>query len=65
MVVMEEFGRALVLEPYLETVVICGGLITSTGSSAPLMKKLGAKSVPGLVRMADTLGVVPRTGGAA
>ena len=30
-----------------------------------LMKKLGAKSVPGLVRMADTLGVVPRTGGAA
>jgi FixJ family two-component response regulator len=28
-----------------------------------LMKKLGAKSVPGLVRMADTLGVAPRNGG--
>ena len=30
-----------------------------------LMKKLGAKSVPGLVRMADILGVAPRNGGAA
>jgi len=30
-----------------------------------LMKKLGAKSVPGLVRMADTLGVAPRTRGPA
>lgn len=28
-----------------------------------LMKKLGAKSVPGLVRMADLLGVVPRHSG--
>ena len=25
MIVMEEFGRALALEPYLETVVLCGG----------------------------------------
>jgi len=31
MVVMEEFGRALVLEPYLETVVICGGLLARAG----------------------------------
>ena len=30
-----------------------------------LIKKLGAKSVPDLVRMADILGVAPRTGGAA
>ncbi|MBQ0794884.1 acyl-CoA dehydrogenase family protein [Zhongshania sp.] len=28
MVVMEELGRALVLEPYLETVVLCGGLLS-------------------------------------
>ncbi len=27
MVVMEEFGRSLVVEPYLETVVLCGGLL--------------------------------------
>ena len=27
MIVMEEFGRALALEPYLETVVLCGALL--------------------------------------
>jgi pimeloyl-CoA dehydrogenase small subunit len=27
MIVMEEFGKALALEPYLETVVLCGALI--------------------------------------
>src|SRR6202044_4217533 len=26
MVVMEQFGRALALEPYLQTVVLCGAL---------------------------------------
>lgn len=31
MVVMEELGRALVVEPYLETVVICGGLLRRAG----------------------------------
>ncbi len=31
MVVMEELGRALVLEPYLETVVLCGGLLNAVG----------------------------------
>lgn len=28
MVIMEELGRALVIEPYLETVVLCGGLLS-------------------------------------
>jgi alkylation response protein AidB-like acyl-CoA dehydrogenase len=28
MVVMEELGRALVVEPYLEAVVVCGGLLS-------------------------------------
>jgi alkylation response protein AidB-like acyl-CoA dehydrogenase len=32
-VIMEEFGRALVLEPYLETVVICGGLLAQCASA--------------------------------
>jgi alkylation response protein AidB-like acyl-CoA dehydrogenase len=33
MVVMEELGRALVIEPYLETVVMCGGLFVRAGGS--------------------------------
>jgi alkylation response protein AidB-like acyl-CoA dehydrogenase len=32
MIVMQEFGRHLVLEPFLETVVLAGGLIESVGS---------------------------------
>ncbi len=32
MVVMEEFGKALVVEPYVPTVVIGGGLIARNGS---------------------------------
>ncbi|MFO7992790.1 MAG: acyl-CoA dehydrogenase [Marinobacter sp.] len=34
MVVMENFGRGLVVEPYLATVVLAGGLIRDTGSDA-------------------------------
>ena len=34
MIVMEAFGRALVLEPYLATVVLAGGLIAEDGSEA-------------------------------
>ncbi len=34
MVVMEELGRALALEPYLATVVLAGGLIRHAGSDA-------------------------------
>jgi alkylation response protein AidB-like acyl-CoA dehydrogenase len=33
MVVMEQLGRGLVLEPFLTTVVLCGGLIAKHGSS--------------------------------
>ncbi|MEP4524034.1 MAG: acyl-CoA dehydrogenase family protein, partial [Alloalcanivorax venustensis] len=34
MVVMENFGRGLVVEPYLATVVLAGGLIRDQGSEA-------------------------------
>jgi pimeloyl-CoA dehydrogenase small subunit len=34
MLVMESFGRALVLEPYLPTVVLCGGLVRDAGTEA-------------------------------
>ena len=37
MIVMEEFGKGLVLEPFLETVVMCAGLIDTAGS--PEQKK--------------------------
>jgi alkylation response protein AidB-like acyl-CoA dehydrogenase len=44
MVVMEEFGRALVLEPYLETVVICGGLLAAVGGTRAdrMLGRIGA-----------------------
>lgn len=32
MLVMEQFGQGLLLEPYLSTVVLCGGLIRDAGS---------------------------------
>ena len=34
MIVMEEFGRALVVEPFVPTVVIGGGLLAKTGGAA-------------------------------
>jgi alkylation response protein AidB-like acyl-CoA dehydrogenase len=34
MIVMQEFGRHLVVEPLLETVIVAGGLIENAGSSA-------------------------------
>jgi alkylation response protein AidB-like acyl-CoA dehydrogenase len=34
MVVMEALGRALVVEPYLSTVVLCGGTIAAAGTAA-------------------------------
>jgi alkylation response protein AidB-like acyl-CoA dehydrogenase len=34
LVIMQELGRALVVEPYLETVVIAGGLLARTGGEA-------------------------------
>lgn len=44
MVVMEEFGRALVLEPYLETVVICGGMLARVGGTRAdqMLERIGA-----------------------
>src|ERR1700761_6193032 len=39
MLVMEQVGQGLLLEPYLSTVVTCGGLIRDSGSDA-LRKKL-------------------------
>ena len=32
MIIMQEFGRHLVVEPFVETVVLAGGLIEHTGS---------------------------------
>ncbi|WP_291793567.1 acyl-CoA dehydrogenase family protein [Brevibacterium sp.] len=43
-VVMEEFGRALVLEPYLSTVVLGGGLVNAAGTDAQK-----AEILPGVV----------------
>jgi len=34
MIVMQEFGRNLVVEPFFETVVLAGGLIEDAGSPA-------------------------------
>jgi alkylation response protein AidB-like acyl-CoA dehydrogenase len=34
MIVMEEIGKRLVLEPYMSSVVVCGGLIADLGSEA-------------------------------
>ncbi len=34
MIVMESFGRGLVLEPYLASVILGGGLVSATGSAA-------------------------------
>src|SRR5271155_3596851 len=32
MIIMQEFGRHLVVEPFVETIVVAGGLIEQTGS---------------------------------
>jgi pimeloyl-CoA dehydrogenase small subunit len=48
MIVMEAFGRALVLEPYLATVVLAGGLIRLGGSEqqkAELLPKIAAGDI--------------------
>src|SRR6185437_10242112 len=42
MIVMEEFGKALALEPYLQTVVLCGGLIKHAGSEKQRAHLVGA-----------------------
>ena len=48
MLVMEQFGKGLLLEPYLSTVVICGGLIGDAGSDSlkkRLLPQIGAGTV--------------------
>lgn len=51
MIVMEAFGRALALEPYLATVVMGGGLIEH-GADAPLRDKILPKIASGDLRVA-------------
>jgi alkylation response protein AidB-like acyl-CoA dehydrogenase len=41
MVIMEEFGKALVIEPYVPTVIVAGGLIARGGSEAQKQEWLG------------------------
>jgi alkylation response protein AidB-like acyl-CoA dehydrogenase len=44
MLVMEQIGRGLLLEPFLSTIVMCGGLIRDAGSDplkASLLPKIG------------------------
>ncbi|MDA9451189.1 MULTISPECIES: acyl-CoA dehydrogenase family protein [unclassified Bradyrhizobium] len=40
MVVMQEFGRRLVIEPYFETVILAGGLIDRTGTPTQKIEHL-------------------------
>jgi pimeloyl-CoA dehydrogenase small subunit len=42
MIVMEEFGKALALEPYLQTVVLCGALLKHGGNAERRAKLVGA-----------------------
>ncbi|HEY0441212.1 MAG TPA: acyl-CoA dehydrogenase family protein [Xanthobacteraceae bacterium] len=51
MIVMEAFGRALVLEPYLATVVLGGGFVQQGGSAA-LQAEVLPKIADGSVRLA-------------
>jgi alkylation response protein AidB-like acyl-CoA dehydrogenase len=48
MLVMEQFGHGLLLEPYLSTVVLCGGLIRDAASDAfkkQFLPRIGAGTV--------------------
>src|SRR3981081_1526071 len=51
MIVMEAMGRALVLEPYLSTVVIGGGFLRHGGSAAQK-----AANIPGIIDGSKTFG---------
>ncbi len=50
MIVMEEFGKALALEPYLQTVVLCGALLKH-GASADRRAELIAQIAAGDLRL--------------
>jgi len=41
MIIMEEFGKGLVVEPFLETVILCAGLIDSCGNEEQKADLLG------------------------
>ena len=41
MIIMEEFGKGLVVEPFLETVILCSGLIDSCGNDEQKADLLG------------------------
>ena len=42
MIVMEQFGKALTLEPYLQTVVLCGALLKHGASDKQRAELIGA-----------------------
>jgi pimeloyl-CoA dehydrogenase small subunit len=42
MIVMEQFGKALALEPYLQTVVLCGALLKHSASGKQRPELIGA-----------------------
>jgi hypothetical protein len=58
MVVMEEFGRALVVEPYVPTVVIGGGLLVKTGGAlgAEILPKIAAGEIVMAFAFAESQG---------
>ena len=41
MIIMEEFGKGLVVEPFLETIILCSGLIDSCGTEEQKGEILG------------------------
>jgi alkylation response protein AidB-like acyl-CoA dehydrogenase len=45
MVVMEQFGRGLVVEPYLGSVVLCGALLKGLAKDSPLLSGLADGSL--------------------
>jgi alkylation response protein AidB-like acyl-CoA dehydrogenase len=51
MLVMEQFGQGLLLEPYLSTVVTCGGLIRDAASE-PMKQQLLPQIAAGKVKIA-------------
>jgi alkylation response protein AidB-like acyl-CoA dehydrogenase len=51
MLVMEQFGHGLLLEPYLSTIVTCGGLIRDAASE-PMKQKLLPQIAAGAVKIA-------------
>src|SRR5450432_2941535 len=50
MLVMEQFGQGLLLEPYLSTVVTCGGLIRDAASE-PMKQKLLPQIAAGALKL--------------